>query len=207
MKLLDLYCGGGGAAMGYYRAGFTQIVGIDVHPIRTYPFDFVQGDALNPPVDVQMFDAIHASPPCQAFSMMQRIHKNRDEHPDLINPTRSFLLASGKPFVIENVEGAPLRVDLRLCGTMFGLPIIRHRIFESNVPMPILMPPCNHHRGIYDPFHRNQDHRRFKAALEIDWLPSGGGRRKGSLSDAIPPTYTEWIGKILAAQITGIGVH
>ena len=201
MRLLDLFCGGGGAAMGYFRAGFTEIVGVDVEPIKKYPFAFIQGDALNPPVDLSLFDAIHASPPCQAFSMMQRIHKNSSDHPDLIEPTRKLLIASGKPYVIENVEGAPLRVDLRLCGTVLGLPIIRHRVFESNIEMPILMPPCNHHRAVYDPFHMNQDHRRFKAAMEIDWLPSGGGRRKGSLADAIPPAYTEWIGRRLLEAI------
>ena len=113
MRLLDLFCGAGGAAMGYHRAGF-EVVGIDIAPQPNYPFEFVQADAMEFPLDG--FDAIHASPPCQAYTALAT-----GKHPRLIEPMRERLASSGVPWVIENVVGAPLRQPVLLCGSMFGL--------------------------------------------------------------------------------------
>ena len=135
-RLLDLFCGAGGAAMGYHRAGF-EVVGVDIEPQPRYPFEFYQADALNvltsifTPLD---FDAIHASPPCQAYSWSAR-RWTEVERADLLAPTRELLRATGLPYVIENVPGAPMQNPIRLCGVMFGLEVIRHRLFESNVAM------------------------------------------------------------------------
>ena len=201
-KLLDLFCGAGGAGYGYHLAGF-DVVGVDIEPMRDYPFEFHQSDALEYLASHgHEFDVIHASPPCQAYSSMQHIWKNIDEHPDLVEPTRDLLLKTGKPYIIENVVGAPLRVDLMLCGTMFGLEIIRHRIFESNIPMPLLVPACNHSK-VYDPWHGKKDANKFRKAMGIHWMKDvGGGRRKGTLSLAIPPAYTKYIGEIARAHLT-----
>jgi site-specific DNA-cytosine methylase len=128
-RLLDLFCGAGGAGMGYHRAGF-EVVGVDIAPQPHYPFEFHQGDALEYlAAHGHEFDAIHASPPCQRYSSIQRITKNKHKWPDLVDPVRQLLIKSGKPYVIENVQGAPLRVDAFMCGSMFGLGMIRHRIF------------------------------------------------------------------------------
>jgi DNA (cytosine-5)-methyltransferase 1 len=140
MRLLDLFCGAGGAAMGYYRAGYTEIVGVDIHPQKRYPFTFVQGDALEYlAAHGHEFDLIHASPPCQAYSRARMLQGN--DHPDLVGPTRELLIASGKPYIIENVVGAPLINPIRLTGTMFGLLTVRPRLFESNLPIPMLLEP------------------------------------------------------------------
>lgn len=204
-KLLDLFCGAGGAGYGYHLAGF-DVVGVDIEPMRDYPFEFHQADALEYlAAHGHEFDVIHASPPCQAYSSMQAIWKNVDEHPDLVEPTRELLLKVGKPYIIENVVGAPLRVDLMLCGTMFGLEIIRHRIFESNIPMPLLVPTCNH-ANVYDPWHGKPGERsadKFRKAMGINWMRNmGGGRRKGTLSLAIPPAFTQFIGAIAITHLT-----
>jgi DNA (cytosine-5)-methyltransferase 1 len=195
-KLLDLFCGAGGAAMGYYRAGF-EVVGVDIKPQPHYPFEFHQADALTYPLEG--FDAYHASPPCQRYSRMQNIHHNYNKHPDLIEPTRNHLLSTGKPFIIENVIGAPLRVDLMLCGTMFGLHIPKHRIFESNVQLPILNVKCNH-IDVYDPFHGGEMARgervKYSQALGIDWFMT-----RQEVREAIPPIYTEYIGEILFSEV------
>lgn len=199
MKLLDLFCGAGGAAMGYHRAGF-EVVGVDIKPQPHYPFEFHQADALEYCREHGAeFDAIHASPPCQAYTMMQNIRNNAAAHPDLIEPTRQLLDAIGLPYVIENVYKAPLKAQLMLCGTMFGLRIIRHRYFESPCFSLVLMPPCNH-SDVYDPWHnkKRRDSNLFREAMGIDWMPdAGGGRRSGTVSQAIPPAYTEFIGKQL----------
>lgn len=120
-KLLDLFCGAGGAAMGYHRAGF-EVTGIDINPQPHYPFKFIQADAMTYPLGG--FDCYHASPPCQRYSILTRgLHQDRIEnYPDLIAPIRDRLLHTGKPYVIENVEGARklLINPVKLCGTMFG---------------------------------------------------------------------------------------
>lgn len=195
MRLLDLFCCAGGAAMGYHRAGF-EVVGVDINPQPNYPFEFIQADALDYLWGHwDEFDAIHASPPCQKFSAMQHIHKNKDKHPDLITPTAKLLNKINIPYVIENVVGAPLRIDLLLCGTMFGLPIANHRIFVSNVPMPLLTMVCKH-ENLYDPYHGGEmgrgEREKRSAAIGVDWFMT-----RPEVREAIPPVYTEFIGKIL----------
>lgn len=191
MRLLDLFCGAGGAAVGYNRAGFDDITGIDINPQPRYPFKFIQGDALEYLREHgSEYDVIHASPPCQKYSMIQRIVKTKHKHPDLVAPTRELLIEIGKPYVIENVVGAPLRVDLLLCGSMFGLGMIRHRIFESNISMPLLTLTC-HHENVYDPWHYGVNQRvEMSKAMGIDW-----NMNRQEVREAIPPAYTEWIGK------------
>lgn len=207
MKLLDLFCKAGGAAMGYYRAGFTEIVGIDIEPQPRYPFTFIQADALRPPVDLSYFDVVHASPPCQRYTMAQNAAKNAAAHPDLIPPTREMLIASGRPYVIENVVGAPLLNPATLCGLAFGLKVKRHRLFET--PFLLLAPPCPSHDQDYfvifghecrnrrsgDAAGRKNKIATGRAAMGIDWMT------RGELSEAIPPAYTEWIGKQLIEAI------
>lgn len=144
MRLLDLFCGAGGAAVGYHRAGFTEIVGVDIKPQPRYPFTFVQADALEyVEQHGHEFDAIHASPPCQLYTAMRFMWNwNGDKHPDLVGPTREALIGVGCPWVIENVPPSPLRRCLILCGSQFGLGVEvngewyelrRHRVFESSV--------------------------------------------------------------------------
>jgi hypothetical protein len=188
--------------MGYARAGF-EVVGIDINPQGNYPFEFHQADALTFPVEG--FDVIHASPPCQLYTRKSsdwgRKRTHWLEHPDLIGPTRERLEASGVPYVIENVMGAPLRQDLVLCGTMFGLTIRKHRQFESNVALPLPPRPCTDHSECYNPWQgKGRSAAKLREAMGIDWLPiSGGASRKagytGDLFNAIPPAYTSWIGR------------
>jgi len=207
--LLDLFCGAGGAAMGYWRAGF-DVVGVDIKPQKHFPFQFVQGDALQPPVDLRKFSAIHASPPCQAHSSLRWMH-NAKQHEDLIPATRALLRSSGLPYVIENVLGAPLFAPTCLCGTMFclgveGAELRRHRLFESSVLL--LSPTCRHvcERviGVYGGHGRER--RRTvntqdfsigarREAMGIDWMTGA------ELSQAIPPAYTEFIGRQLMRAI------
>jgi DNA (cytosine-5)-methyltransferase 1 len=132
-RLLDLFCGAGGVAVGYSRAGF-EVIGVDLRPQPNFPFQFIQADALSMNAEfLASFDAIHASPPCQAYSDLAKRNRNGDKWPKLIEPVRGMLSETGLPYVIENVEGAPLRNPTVLCGTMFkGLRVIRHRLFESN---------------------------------------------------------------------------
>ncbi len=125
--------------MGYFRAGFSTIVGIDLNPQPNYPFEFVQGDALEYLLaHGHEFDAIHASPPCQAYSDLRHLSKAQrtlkgEEYPDLVDPTRQLLINSGKPYVIENVPGAPLEDPVLLCASMFANDMLkRHRLFETN---------------------------------------------------------------------------
>lgn len=213
-RLLDLFCGAGGAAMGYHRAGF-EVVGVDINPQPHYPFRFIQADALDVlrhwdwrehDLMEPYFHAIHASPPCQAYSWSA---KRWTEIPraDLVAPTRDLLLATGLPWVIENVVGAPLVDPLVLCGTQFGLEVIRHRLFESNV---MLLGPggkCHHVGTVQDGTYvtvaghggdniRGRGSRAAKQrAMGIDWMTDE------ELNEAIPPAYTEWIGRQLLAAL------
>lgn len=202
MRLLDLFCGAGGAAMGYHRAGFDEIVGVDIKPQKHYPFTFVLGDALEYcRLHGAEFDAIHASPPCQCYSVTQNIWHNQAKHPDLVVPTREALIATGRPYVIENVPGAPLVNPIVLCGAMFGLHVYRHRLFESNTLL--LAPSHVRHvaRASYgrrpkaDEFYTITGHFAdvvgARMAMGIDWMT------RDELSQAIPPAYTEHIGKQL----------
>src|SRR5690348_16558972 len=130
-RLLDLFCGAGGCSMGYHRAGF-EVVGVDIKPQKNYPFEFHQADALEfLKIHGHEFDAIHASPPCQRYSVGRHIHQSGGNHPDLVHPTRSLLEATGKPWVIENVMGSPV-AGVTLCDLMFGLKVLRHRLFETS---------------------------------------------------------------------------
>jgi DNA (cytosine-5)-methyltransferase 1 len=197
--------------MGYHRAGF-EVVGVDIAPQPHYPFEFHQGDALEYlAAHGHEFDAIHASPPCQAFSVTYNL-PNVGEYPDLIAPVRALLLATGKPYVMENVTGAPLDNPLMLCGSMFGLKVIRHRLFECRPP--IWFPPASCQcRGMYTASHRGfssfdngadaitvagNNYRLVEGleAMGIDWMTN-----KGELSEAIPPAYTEFIGKQLLQAV------
>jgi DNA (cytosine-5)-methyltransferase 1 len=208
VRLLDLYCGAGGAAEGYRRAGFDQIVGVDIKKKRTYPFELVVQDALDYLDELirsgHDFDAVHASPPCQRYSAMTN-RWNPASHPDLVGPTRDRLQKLGIPYIIENVVGAPLLNPTMLCGTMFGLGVWRHRLFES--PDQIFAPgPCAHTGspvGVYGHSggsgSRRSDERPLQSewneAMGIDWMSTR------DLAGAIPPAYTEWIGRHLVARI------
>lgn len=152
MRLLDLYCGAGGASVGYARAGF-DVQGMDILDHPEYPFLLHTGDALRALTDYEWlmkFDVIHASPPCKAFTKNQwsRTMGYNSNHPDLLTPTRELLNEWGGPWIIENVPGAPMRADIILCGSQVGLPKLRrHRLFETNPPLFTLMPPCVHESG------------------------------------------------------------
>ncbi len=140
MKLLDLFCGVGGASVGYAEAGFT-VHGVDLKHGKRYPFTYTRADALDVLKDVQFisqFDVIHASPPCQTHSITKHLRNaqgNSTSKLDLIPETRAALIASGKPYVIENVPGSPLINPIQLCGSSFGLKVRRHRLFESNIKL------------------------------------------------------------------------
>lgn len=206
-RLLDLFCGAGGAAMGYHRAGF-DVVGVDIKPQPHYPFEFHQGDALTFPLDG--FDATHASPPCQAYVRSGMVAKD-GRHPALVPQTRSRLMESGLPWVIENVPGSPLRIDVMLCGSMFGLDVRRHRWFETHPPMAPWTLACDHSRpitGVYGHPHgkggawRNgkrpmlpSDATTWASAMGIDWMAPS------EIALAVPPAYTEHIGRQLIAAI------
>ena len=195
MKLLDLFCGAGGAGMGYHQAGF-EVVGVDINPQPHYPFEFHQGDALEYlEKHGHEFDVIHASPPCPRFSSLTRLRGKNESHPDLIVPTREMLKKIGKPYIIENVEGAPLRIDLMLCGTMFGIAFPKHRIFELSFVLSVLLPPCNHH-NVYDPFHGGEQARGEREKLmnlfNIDW-----NMTRQEVRNCIPPAYTKFIGEAI----------
>ena len=207
-RLLDLFCGAGGAAVGYHRAGFDEIVGVDLKPQPNYPFEFVQADALEFPLEG--FDAIHASPPCQRYSALgSRYDKQR--HPSFIALVREKLRAARVPYIIENVRGAPLHAPIQLCGSSFGLAVRRHRLFECS--FPIMAPPCchafqrpqypvyEHGKWFLSPVARVYGHGSGKAtehwasAMGIDWMC------RDELSQAIPPAYTEFIGHQLLCTL------
>ena len=199
-RLLDLFCGAGGAGMGYHRAGF-DVVGVDIAPQPRYPFEFHQADALT--FDLRDFDAIHASPPCPRYSLVSGFQGVAEDHPDLVAPIRALLEQTGLPYVIENVPGAPLRRDLVLCGEMFGLRVHRHRLFE--IAGAFAMAPrhsphllrgaltnCETGPGIARWITGNYaDHADASDAMGIDWM----NRRE--LANAVPPAYTEYIGGYL----------
>jgi hypothetical protein len=195
VRLLDLFCGAGGAAMGYHRAGFDDVTGVDIEPQPRYPFAFVQADALEYlAAHGQEFDVIHASPPCQAYSKATAWRGQRDDHPDLIDIARCALLATGRPHVIENVEDARdrLHMPIMLCGTMFGLPFRRHRYFELSWHPLILVPPCAHFDSDMAFDHGGkQPERDYADVMGCNWMSVLESRQ------AIPPAYTEWIGRRL----------
>lgn len=230
MRVLDLFSGAGGAADGYVRAGFN-VLGVDKAAQPHYPYLFVQDDALYvmeellrgkyypPGTDfywtLDDFDLIHASPPCQLFTMynnVKSIAKSTSEnYENLIPETRDLLRNSRKPYVIENVPRAPLEDYFQLCGTSFGIRVRRHRIFETNWG-PITVPPCDHKRftdkifpgssnrpngrtvcniGEYRvPLGTQKDH------MQVDWPVT-----LHELSEMVPPVMTEHIGRQFIATI------
>ncbi len=199
IKLLDLFCGAGGAAMGYYRAGFTDITGVDNRPMPRYPFKFIQADALEYlEKHSHEYDVIHASPPCQAFTNARVIHGKL--HPDLLTPTRRLLEKAERVWIIENVPGSPMRKDIVVCGSRLGLKrLIRHRYFEINIEIFDLLPPCNHGKETISVFghggHIYHTLAEWKEVMGIDWMV------KEELAQAIPPAYTEWIGRRIMEAI------
>lgn len=223
-RILDLFCCEGGAAVGYKNAGF-EVVGVDLDPkfAKRYPFEFHAADAIEFVKEhAHEFDAIHASPPCQAYSVTRNSHNRK--HPMLVEPTRKALEESGLPYIIENVVGAPLQNPITLCGRMFGLEAVdddgevvvmdRHRLFESNIELtqPVHEP---HDRsvqvaGSYGGARRDKYEARFvrkggyvpskevqQKLLGIDWMTQHG------MYQSLPPVYTEFIGKQLIKHIEG----
>lgn len=200
---LDLFCGAGGAAMGLHRAGF-EIVGIDIRPQPNFPFKFIQGDALDPPIQFTDFDLIWASPPCQAYIRSGTVNKAKALK--LIEPVREMLLASSVPWVIENVPGAPIRCDLMLCGSHFGLAVRRHRHFEAAFSLPP-SPRCDHSKpcvGVYGNPHGKRGawpsmlpsaKETWAQAMGIDWMTPR------EMTQAIPPAYAEFIGRAALQQM------
>jgi DNA (cytosine-5)-methyltransferase 1 len=222
-RLLDLFCGAGGCTKGYQEAGF-YVVGVDIKPQPNYPGDkFYEADALDVLRDgmwwgdglgrlnlhefAEDFDAIHASPPCQASSTLRHLWKDR-EHPELIPPTRELLVEAGLPYVIENVVGAKLIEPFVLCGSMFGngaggRQLRRHRLFETN--FPVMVPTCQHRGqpvGVYGHGGGGSMTRGYKGskaeyqeAMEMPWAT------KAEIAQAIPPSYTEFIGGYLMQAV------
>lgn len=205
-RILDLFCGAGGAAVGYHRAGF-EVVGVDHVEQPNYPFDFWLEDAMAmvPEELASDFDAIHASPPCQAFTKARTLQGR--EHLDLIGPIRELLIETGLPYVIENVIGAPLIDPVLLEGQMFeGLRTQRRRLFETNWPLelPLLRHPLGAphaplgvkpkpHEWMHVVGHANLPEAR--EAMGIDWMS------QREIAQAIPPAYTEFIGSYLLNHI------
>jgi DNA (cytosine-5)-methyltransferase 1 len=210
-RLLDLFCGAGGAGMGYYRAGF-EVVGVDINPQPRYPFEFHQGDALEYLREHgHEFDAIHASPPCQRYTRITK-WKSKGDHPDLLQPTIDALDRTGKPFVVENVADAPMENYLMLCGTMFGLKVIRHRHFVCSPAILMAPASCNHYsysmnsvRGMSREKCKGGEFMtvtghvsnldRASRSMGIEWM------NRKELVQAIPPAYTEFIGKQLLQAV------
>jgi DNA (cytosine-5)-methyltransferase 1 len=208
--LLDLFSGAGGAAVGYHRAGF-DVIGVDIAPQPNFPFRFVQGDALDVLTgssELWRVAAIHASPPCQAYSRSAQSQRNAGkEYPDLLGPTRELLQQTGLPWVIENVPGAPMRPDFKLCGCHFRLELRRERWFETSWTAFELSHPHHHPHPVpsvvghgtpswvrrqlgYNPTIAD-----YRASMGIDWM------NRDELSQAIPPAYTEHIGRQLLEQL------
>lgn len=205
MRLLDLYCCQGGAGYGYAHAGF-EVVGVDLEPQPRYPLAFIQADAIDYLEKYgHEYDAIHASPPCQAHSACQRIMSN--DHPDLIWATRQAILKTGLPYVIENVEGArdQLIHPVELCGAMFGLRTYRHRLFETNWPLTVPLHPQHTVRQTKmgravkpgEFMHVVGNFSGVDQAREIMGMPWAS---RDGLREAIPPAYTSFIG----AQLMGV---
>jgi DNA (cytosine-5)-methyltransferase 1 len=218
--IADLFCKAGGAAMGYYMAGF-DVIGFDIEPQPNYPFKFYQWDCtnLNPSWLAKHFDAVHASPPCQHYSSL-RNQNGHKSYPDLVAPTRTILERSGLPYIIENVVGAPLINPVTMCGSSFGLPLRRHRLFESN--SIIEAPRCDHswqddhkvfplrtaksdgglrwigHVPVYgnnqlrsDQLGERKDTELCAIAMGIYWMT------RHEMTQAIPPAYTLHLGRQL----------
>ena len=213
-RLLDLFCKAGGASVGYARAGF-EVEGVDIEPQPHYPFKFYQADALTFPLEG--YDAYHASPPCLKYTLAGVVHRNKGKiYPDLIGATRCRLVLAGKPYIIENVPPAArfLISPITLCGVYFGLGVFRHRKFECGFPVP--QPLHTKHDGkigdgkyfsvaggsgrwkSWGTVYRNVSKgtiEQWRQAMGIDWM------LRSEIKDAIPPAYTEYIGKYMMLVI------
>lgn len=207
-KLLDLFCCAGGAAMGYFQAGF-EVTGIDIKPQKRYPFTFICDDALEYLIaNAHKYDAVHASPPCQAYSVSTP-NNRKIIHPDLIRQVRFFAKKKKIPYIIENVGGAKKHLidPVRLCGTMFGLQVIRHRYFECSIPIT-LTDKCNHVRKTISQGRKPDRSLNYhcvtgnfsdipfaREAMQIDWMV------QKELAQAIPPAYTKFLGEQLLKHL------
>ena len=205
--------------MGYHRAGFV-VIGVDIEPQPNSPFEFVRGDVRDLAVGswvvagrhIGRYDAIHASPPCQHFTKYRNVHKDITErYANLIVPTQRLLERSRLPYVIENVPKAPIRPDLVLCGSMFGLDVRRHRWFELGGWDALAPGGCNH-KGWRRRFKSSSDRPNLRYTIEVGAWDEPLERQKQAmgvdwditvreLSEAIPPAYTEWIGAQLLAHL------
>jgi DNA (cytosine-5)-methyltransferase 1 len=198
MRALDLFCGAGGASMGLHRAGF-EVVGVDIVEQPSYPFEFISPNALFYPL--KGFDLIWCSPPCQAFTAYRRRKLHVRRVPNLIPQVRSRM-PYNTPYVIENVVGAPLRNPTMLCGSMFGLDVRRHRLFETSFSLPQMKCRHNEQTPRFPPATNRKNLRKTveigvwkiplevqRRAMGIDWMSVR------ELSQAIPPAYSEWIAK------------
>ena len=204
MKLLDLYCGVGGASVGYHQAGF-EVYGVDLKHGKRYPYTYLRADVLDVLTDeeyINQFDVIHASPPCQTHSITQHLRNAQGKTTsklDLIPETRAALIASGKPYIIENVPGSPLINPIQLCGSSFGLKVRRHRLFESN--LPLVGSVCNHKLqgrpiGVYGSLNDEipkggktaSTIDEARAAMDMPWAIWT------ELVEDIPPAYTKYLG-------------
>lgn len=210
MKLLDLFCGAGGASMGYHLAGF-EVSGVDIKTQPRYPFTFHQAAALEYlAAHGKEYDVIHASPPCQGYSVCRFLPQNAGNvYPLLIDETRTLLKHTGKPYIIENVKGSPLENPIKLEGRLFGLKVLRRRLFESNLFfLAPEIPPIKKKKLVADisEFDRGQYGfigvygQRFavsaaRSAMGIDWMT------RAELAQAIPPEYTKFIGRELLRML------
>jgi DNA (cytosine-5)-methyltransferase 1 len=230
-KMLDLFSSAGGAGVGYSHAGF-EVYAVDIDPQPNNPFQFLQADAIETlqlilggsgvtfrngeTLYLSDFAAIHASPPCQSFLSLGKVNKalgRAYEYPNLIGPTRELLIATGLPYVIENVSDAraELIAPVRICGTALGLPLRRHRLFESNLPITGLA--CAHHKftekrywtswrpngevrlsTVVQVYGNGGNQHEWPAAMGIDWMTAH------EMAEAIPPAYTELIGSQLLRE-------
>lgn len=219
MRALDLFCCAGGASDGLVRAGF-EVDGVDIEDQPEYPHHFTKRDALAISIPVlQEYDFIWASPPCQRFTAYQRRKGHVKDPGDLIPATRNLLIRAGVPFVIENVNGAPLHWPTVLCGSMFGLDVQRHRLFESNFPLP--KKECDH--SVWTPRFPGATNRKPNSRKTVEvgvrrirldvQLRAMGMRRAVSrekLSQMVPPAYAEFLGlharmHIMTTRASGTG--
>jgi hypothetical protein len=204
-KILDICCGEGGAAMGYLLAASVflpgshiEIVGVDKRPMKRYPFNFIQCDALSLDYDFLLgFDFIHASPPCKPYTQLYRFSKV-DTDKTLLPRILTTLEAAGKPYVVENVPQAPIRADIQLDGTMFDLPIKRRRIFQTNIPVLKKYPIPTQYSENLDVTTIAGNSATLEAAsnaMNIYWMSHKG------IKEAIPPAYTQWMGSQLFCDL------
>lgn len=209
VRLLDLFCCEGGAGMGYHRAGF-DITGVDIDPRKLNPHPVIHADAVEYVREHgHEYDAIHASPPCQSYSRSFK-HLAKPQ-PKLIDDVRAALIATGKPYVIENVVGAPLanasdlfgNHGVELCGTMFGMRVYRHRLFETSFPIHAPR-PCDHSRKAMNPLKtegwqrireefgfEHTPEKVWRLEMGLPWMSKEGAR------EAVPPIFTEYLGREL----------